>query len=241
MNKISTIIVVKNKPKHLFESLESIQNFSNEIIIGAIQLNENYREKIQQFKNIKIVELPQNISYADLVKEDLQKKASGDFILYLDPDEIFPKEVIKDILKRINNYDYFLFPRKNIIFGKWISHSRWWPDYQLRLFKKNHVFWPKRLHPIPQTKGKEYKFSSQEQFAITHYNYDNLDQFLEKAVRYAKSEAKSLVKEGKDYSLNKAIGQAITEFISRFFAGEGYKDGMHGFSLAILQMFYSFP
>ena len=189
-----------------------------------------------------MINLPSDTPFADLIKEDLKKQAKGEYILYLDPDEIFPSTSLRtsppNSLKTelLKQYDYFLFPRKNIIFGKWIEHSRWWPDYQIRLFKKNSVLWTKKLHPVPQIKGKEYKFPPEEKNAILHYNYDNLDQYLEKAIRYAKSESANL----QDYSLTKAIKSSITEFISRFFAAEGYKDGLHGFVLAVLQMFYYF-
>jgi len=69
-----------------------------------------------------------------------------------------------------------------------------------------------------------------------HYNYDNIDQYLEKAVRYAKSEAQLR----DNYSLTHALKDARSEFISRLFSSEGFKDGMHGLVLAILQMFYYF-
>lgn len=243
MKTISAIIVVKNNPTHLFESLASIDKLVSEIIIGNIDIGNDYKKRLLENKQVKIVNLPSDIPFADLVKEDLKKQAKGEYIIYLDPDEIFPtinsqprQTWLSQLTSLMKIYDVFYFPRKNIIFGKWIEHSRWWPDYQIRLFKKNSVFWTKELHPVPQVKGKEYKFPPEERNAILHYNYDNLDQYLEKAIRYAKSEAAAL----QDYSLTKAIKNSISEFISRFFAAEGYKDGLHGFTLAVLQMFYYF-
>ena len=236
MKSISAIIVVKNNPSHLFESLKSINDFISEIIIGNIDIGNDYKKRLLENKKVKMSDRPSDTPFADLIKEDLKKQAKGEYILYLDPDEIFPTINNKQLTILLQKYDFFLFPRKNIIFSKWIQHSRWWPDYQLRLFKKNAVVWPKELHPIPKTKGKEYKFEAKEENAILHYNYDNLDQYLEKAIRYAKSEA-SLIN---DYSLIKTTKNATSEFISRYLAGEGFKDGLHGFVLAILQMFYYF-
>ena len=236
MKSVSAIIVVKNNPPHLFETLESIKNLVSEIIIGDIDIGDNYRKRLSENIKIKFITLRSYIPFADLIKEDLKIEAKGEYILYLDPDEIFPEKAIKFLSKHLQEYDYYLFPRKNIIFDKWIEHSRWWPDYQPRLFKKDSVIWPKQIHPIPQTIGKEYKFEPKEENAILHYNYDNIDQYLEKAIRYAKTEAK--LKE--NYSLTQATKDAKTEFISRYFAKDGFKDGMHGFVLAILQMFYYF-
>lgn len=239
MKSISVIIVVKNNPPHLFETLKSIDNIAAEIIIGNIDIGHGYKKRLSEIKKVKLVTLSSTVPFADLVKEDLKKQAKGEYVLYLDPDEIFPSTSLginPSSNSLLDKYDVFYFPRKNIIFGKWIEHSRWWPDYQLRLFRKNSVIWPKQIHPVPQAEGKEYKFAAEEENAILHYNYDNLDQYLNKAIRYAGSEAASL----KDYSLLKAGKNAVSEFISRFFAGEGYKDGMHGLVLSLLQMFYYF-
>lgn len=238
MHKISAIIVVKGNPPHIFESLNSVDNLVSEIIIGSVDLDENLKYQLQKYKSVKIVILPKETPFADLVKEGMKKYAQYEYILYLDPDEIFAEDTVKFIKKNLTQYDYFQIPRKNIIFGKWISHSRWWPDYQLRLFKRNSVIWPESLHPIPQPKGIGCTFNAEENLAILHYNYDNISQYLEKAQRYAKFEAEVLIERNADYSLNIALKQSISEFISRFFANGGYKDGMHGFTLATLQMLY---
>lgn len=240
MNNISAVIVIKNNPSRVFEMLSSIDDFVLEIIIGSISLNTNLENKLLQNKKIKIVKVDNEVPFADMVKEDLKKEARGEYILYLDPDEIFPQDVKLFLKDNLDKYDYFIFPRKNIIFGKWIRHSRWWPDHQLRLFKKNSLIWPKTIHPVPKPKGKGYSFKDEEKNSIMHYNYDNLDQYLEKTVRYAKSEAEYKIKNNEEFSINVAIKLSLSEFISRFFAYEGYRDGMHGFSLAILQMFYYF-
>lgn len=239
-SNITAIIVVKNKPPHLFETLDSIDGLVSEIIIGNIDIGKDYEEKLVRNKKIKIIGLPSNTPFADVVKDDLKKKTKSEYILYLDPDEIFPTISNQQLIILLTQYDYFYFPRKNIIFGKWIQHSRWWPDYQLRLFRKEAVIWPRELHPKPKGKGREYKFEAREEYALLHYNYDNIDQYLEKATRYAKSEAESLSKRKENYTLTITIQKALSEFMSRFFANGGYKDGMHGFVLAILQMFYYF-
>ena len=36
------------------------------------------------------------------------------------------------------------------------------------------------------------------------------------------------------------IKKPIGEFLSRFFAGEGYKDGLHGLAISLLQAFSTF-
>jgi len=125
-----------------------------------------------------------------------------------------------------------------MIWGKWISHARWWPDYQIRVFEKNSVIWPTTIHHQPQTVGNGYHIEAREDLAILHYNYESVDEYLGKMIRYAKSEAQGKVVNNQTYSLRDSLSEGTREFISRFFADEGYKEGMHGFALSFLQMMY---
>lgn len=234
MSNISAIIVAKNKPVYLFETISSIQDVVREIIIIDIGIDRSLIAKLRQNKKIKIIEISKDVPYVELVREEVKKYASEEYLLYADPDEIFPEPLIKILVSKYAAYDYIKIPRKNIIFGKWIEHSRWWPDYQIRLFKKNAVIWPTEIHKQPMAKGKEYTVDAKAEFSIIHNNYENIDEFIQKAVRYAKSEAHEL----SSFSFAEALQKALSEFVSRYFADEGYKDGMHGLILAFLQMFY---
>lgn len=238
MNEITAIIVIKNNPPHLDQSLAAIDSFVDEIIIGAIDAHESLLNKLKKNKKVRISTLDSSVPFADIVKEELKKNAKGTHILYVDPDEIFPRKTLDLLKKNIDKFDYFLIPRKNIIFGKWIEHSRWWPDYQLRFFKKKSITWPKTIHPIPKTTGKGLTLPASEELAIQHYNYDNLSQYFEKSLRYARAEAKKAVQENRIITINETFKKGLNEFISRYFSGEGYLDGTRGFVLAILQMFY---
>lgn len=240
MNNISAIIVIKDNPPHLLDSIKSVDDFVSEIIVADIGMDREAKEIINEFKKVKIIEIKKNIPYVELIREELKKYAKENYVLFLDPDEILTDELKSLINKNLDSYDYFSIPRKNMIFGKWIINSRWWPDYQTRLFKKDAVIWPTKIHHQPKLQGKGFTVEPEENLAILHHNYSNLDEYIEKARRYAKSEAGEYIKENKELTLANTISKSISEFISRFFAQEGYKDGMHGFVLAILQMFYYF-
>ena len=238
MNKISAAIVVKNNPSHIKKSINSIVDFVEEIVVFDIGMDEVLRKELIFLKKVKIVKIEKEVAYVEIIREEEKKYLNNEWVLYIDPDEVFPKKTIPVLEKEMNNYDCFSFPRKNIIFGKWIRHGRWWPDYQTRLFKKDKVFWPKEIHSQPEIAGKEHIFEVKEKHSITHYNYENLDQWFEKYLRYAKSEAQYYFDKNKPLAFSIITKKSISEFISRYFAAEGYKDGFHGFVLSFLQMFY---
>lgn len=247
MNNISAVIVVKGNPEHIFETLDSIRSFVNEIVIADIGIERDLMVKLNRMEQVKIITCAKNIPYVELIREELHKQVQGDYILVLDPDEILTPALATILEKTIGKYDYVKIPRKNIIFGKWIEHSRWWPDYQIRFFKKGAVTWSKAIHSQPNVQGAEFVVESTEDNALIHYNYKDLDEYLSKAPRYAKAEASEILKQVQDNNAHEGdtsfahfSKKALSEFIGRYFADEGYKDGMHGFVLSFLQMMYYF-
>ncbi len=188
MNKISTIIVAKGNPRHLVEAVQSVNEWVEEIVVVDLGIESIVKTKLKIFPKISFKTLKKDVPYVELIREEVKKYAKNDWLLYLDPDEILPSTLAKKLMST-NGIDYVSIPRKNIIFGKWLKHSRWWPDYQVRFFKKNSVTWPKVIHQQPETSGKGIFFDAREEFSIQHFNYETLDEYIDKARRYAKSEA----------------------------------------------------
>jgi len=237
MNDLTTIIIACGSPPHLFESINSVTPFCQEVVIIDIGLHEQIHAQILSLPQVRVVtELP--VTYVELIREKSKNFAQTGHILFLDPDEIIPAPLAKVIAEQYASHSFLKIPRKNIIWGKWISHARWWPDYQIRVFEKNSVMWPTTIHHQPQTTGTGFHIEAQEDLAILHYNYDSIDEYLGKMIRYAKSEAQGKMINNQLYTLKDALSEGTREFISRFFADEGYKEGMHGFALSFLQMMY---
>ncbi|NTU46135.1 hypothetical protein HGA88_00765 [Candidatus Roizmanbacteria bacterium] len=238
MNNISTVIVVKGSPIHIMETIKSVHAISAEILVADIGIDFLLHKELKRIQKVKILTIKEDVPYVELIREKVKNYAKYNHVLLLDPDEVVPQNLI-DIIVEHQDCDYMVIPRKNIIFGKWIRYSRWYPDYQVRYFNKKNVEWPTRIHAQPQVNGEGITLEPKEEYSLLHYNYESLDEYLSKAMRYAKSEASNLAG-SKTYNLKEASNRGIGEFVSRFFAEHGYKDGMHGFVLSFLQLFYSF-
>lgn len=235
---VSAIVVVKGNPPFLKETLRSVKDFASEILIADIGIDKEVIGWLRDTKHVRIVKVDKPVPYVELIREEIKEKSKGDYIMLLDPDESVPPELLALLKENMDSYDYFSIPRKNIIFGKWIEHSRWWPDFQIRFFKRDAVSWPKSIHQQPVTHGHGLTLRADGAIAIVHHNYENIDEYMSKAVRYAKSEASEHIRKETPVTLASSMKRGLGEFVSRYFAAEGYKDGMHGFVLATLQMFY---
>lgn len=249
-SKISIVISAYNEEKKLTKCLESCM-WADEIIFvdnsstdDTLKIAKQFTQKIYTQKND-----PFNI---DLQKNLGIEKVHGDWTLVIDADEVITMELKEEILNTINsfppllkgaggissegNISGFLIPRKNIIFGKWIRHSGWYPDYQLRLFRTGSGKYEKKhVHEPLNIIGKTAKLNE----TLLHYNYETISQFLYKHLQiYAPNEAEDLLRKGYNFDWRGIIRMPMSEFLNRYFARDGYKDGFHGLILAILMGVY---
>lgn len=236
--KISVVISAYNEEKTIEDCLKSLKDCTNEIIFvdntssdKTVEIAKKYTDKIFVRKNDPVM-LNKNKNFGFT-------KVTGDWIISLDADERLTPELAVEIKKAIKstNYKGYEIPRKNIIFGKWIQHSIWWPDYNLRLFKNGFGKFPeKHVHEKLEVKGQIGKLKN----PIVHYNYQTVSQFIKKLDNtYTESETENFLKTGKDIFWYDAIKWPTNDFLKTFFLEKGYKDGLHGLVLSLFQAFYS--
>lgn len=238
MPKISVVISAYNEEKKIKDCLESLKNLADEIIF----VDNSSQDKTQQIAKKytdKIFTVPNDPVMLNKNKNFGFTKATGEWIISLDADERLTDELkgeIKEKIKKTKN-SAFEIPRKNIIFGKWIEHSIWWPDYNLRLFKKGKGKFPlKHVHEKIEVEGEIGKLDN----PLIHHNYQTVSQYIQKMDRtYTESEAENFIKSGKQVYWYDALRWPISDFIKTFFFQKGYKDGLHGLILSQLQAFYS--
>lgn len=234
---ISAVINVRNEEEYLSRCLKSLKGFADEIIVVDMHSTDNsakiatdYGAKVIPYRWMKAVEPARNFALS---------KASGKWIVLLDPDEYLNKTLKKELLKitKRSDVDFVRIPRKNFIFGRWIRHANCWPDYLVRFFRKGQVIWNKEIHSQPITKGNGVNLLDSEKLAIRHTNYSNVNQFIYRAIRYSNVQAEELRNSGYKTKMSDYLLKPMQEFNSRFYAAEGYKDGIHGLIFSLLQAF----
>ncbi len=233
---ISAVVHTFNEEKNIRRCLSSLW-WTDEIILvdmgstdQTCSIAKEYNAKIFQHEYTGFVEPARNFGLS---------KANGDWIIILDADEEIPKNLSRYLEKETGNPrgDFYRIPRKNIIFNKWIKHTGWWPDYQVRFFKKGAVSWTEKIHGVPLTIGKGIDVEVYEDLSIVHYNYQSIDKYIERLNRYTTISAKELFLSNNKFSSKDLFEKPTKEFITRYFIWEGYKDGLHGLALSLMQSF----
>lgn len=167
------------------------------------------------------------------------KKAKGNWILYVDTDEIVGKNLKNEILEVIGhkklNVGCFAIPRKNIIFGKEFKHGGRKPDYQKRLFlKKNLKKWTGKLHEEPEFFGELKHLKN----PLIHYKNSSISDMVEKTNKWSEIEAELMFKANHPkMNIFRFFSAGTREFVLRFIKQLSFLDGVKGVIYGMYQIF----
>lgn len=239
-NKISVVINTLNEEKNIERAIKSVK-WADEIIVCDMYSDDKTVE-IAKKAGSKVI-FHKKLNYVEPARNFAISKAAGDWVLVVDPDEEISIELKIELVRIANQMkqiDYVRLPRKNIIFGKWMKASMWWPDYNIRFFRKGKVEWSDEIHRPPKALGAGLDLPAEEILAIVHYNYQTISQFVTRMNRYTTVEADQLIRQNYEFKWSDLIEKPLNEFLARFFANKGYQDGLHGLALSLLQSFSFF-
>jgi len=225
---LSVVVITKNEAQHIARCLQSI-DFADEIIV------------LDSGSDDRTVAISRQ--YTDLVfetdwpgfgrqKQRALNKAKGEWVLSLDADEYITPELQKEILTAIESSAYagFNIPRLSSYCGRYLRHGGWWPDYVLRLFRRNRgQFSDDIVHESVIVNGP----TGQLQNPIMHDAYINLEEVLRKVDSYSTLGAEKLYNAGIRSSLSKTLSKSLWTFVRTYLLKSAFLDGRQGLMMAI--------
>jgi glycosyltransferase involved in cell wall biosynthesis len=228
---VTAVVLAKNEEKNLPRCLKNL-DWVKEVIVIDDYSSDNTKKIAEKFGakvyQKRLVDFESQRNWA-------LQKVKTPWVLMIDPDEEVTSEFRQEVERVIkeDKFDGFKFPRKNIIFGKWIRYTGWYPDWQLHLFKTKRGKYVGKVHEQVVLDGKIGILNA----SLIHYNYHSISQYLQKLDRYTNLEAEEKVRGGYKFRYQDLLVKPAEEFFRRFFAEEGWKDGVHGLALSLLQAF----
>jgi glycosyltransferase involved in cell wall biosynthesis len=226
--KLSVIVITKNEAVNIAKCLASV-SWADEIIVLDSGSTD---ETVAICKTFTPHVFETDWQGFGIQKQRALEKATGDWVLSIDADEVITSELRAEIENSIsqNQFDAFLLPRLSSYCGKFIKHGGWYPDYILRLFRREvGYFTDDVIHERVIVEGKTGKLTA----PILHESYKDLSEVLEKVNSYSTLQAQKLAARGAKSSLSKAIFRAWWKFIQTYFVKAAFLDGRHGLMLAI--------
>src|SRR3984893_14290010 len=144
--KITATIITLNEAENIRAACESV-SWADEILVVDSESSDSTRE-IAAECGAQVIVKPWPGFAAQ--KQFAVDSASHDWIFSLDADERVSPELQASIavLQSTNEatlVDGYRVARRAFYMGRWIRGGGWYPDYQLRLFKRTHGRWGDRF------------------------------------------------------------------------------------------------
>ena len=172
---LSVALITFNEERIIEKTLSAIHNWVDEIIVVDSFSTDNTLNILELFNVTLYQEKWQGYSTQ---KNFAISKCSGDWVLVLDADEIVSKALrdeIVNVIKSPGQNVGYKVKRKLFIGKRWVRHGGYYPDYQLRLFKKdiNAHFTQREVHESISLQGPIGYLNN----PIEHYAYKDLKDY----------------------------------------------------------------
>lgn len=236
MSRISSIIITHNESENIRSCLTSV-NWADEIVVVDSESTDDTKRITSEFTD-RIYDL--RWEGFGPAKEFARSKATGDWILSVDADEVVSdklREEIQTIIQSENPLDGYYIPRRSNFLGRWITHGGWYPDHVLRLFRRTKGRFTDRLvHEEAQVSGKKGFLRNH----LLHHTDPDFDHYLNKLNHYTSLDARQLLREGKKAKPTDILLRPPAAFLKMYFLKKGFLDGKQGFILASSSAFHVF-
>ncbi len=233
---LSVGILTFNSERHIKAVLESVKEIADQIVVLDSGSEDRTLEIVKPF-GVEVHYRP----FDNFVnqKNYLLSLCRGEWVLFLDDDEVVSAELsksIKEAVSRNSDFSGYRINRVTNYLGRWIRHA-WNPDYQLRLAKRKRCRWVgDMVHERLEVDGEVGTIKGE----LLHYSYNSISQHLKKIDLYSTLYAKGAYERGKRFSLFKLLTSPAGSFFRRYVLKRGFLDGFEGFVLSVMASYYSF-
>jgi (heptosyl)LPS beta-1,4-glucosyltransferase len=237
--KLSVCIATFNEEANIKKCLDAVINWVDEIVIVDGFSTDNTVKEVRNFgSKVRLYQYPNPANFL-INRGRAMDKARGEWLLVLDADEVVSKRLSEEILKALSSSanDAYWLPRLNYFLGSPLRKGGQYPDYCLRLVKKELSYQPtKNLHNQVAVKTKKNRISYLKE-PLKHYPYPQFEVYLRKWVQYSSHEADLLTKKGVKPSLVLFLKYFFIYpkiwFLKTYFRHKGFRDGFAGFVFAL--------
>lgn len=236
---VTGAIIARDEAAHLGACLDTL-SWADDRLVVLDDRTADDSASIARSKGARVVE--RRFRTFPIQRNAALDLATTPWILFVDADERVTPSLAAEVRRAIVSPGEpapagYWIPRRNFIWGGWIRHGGWYPDYQLRLLNVGRARYDEQrdVHELVRLAGEDAYLSE----ALIHYNYDRLDQFFAKQRFYTSLEAERLARAGQRARPRNFALQPIRELRRRFVELEGWRDGWRGLLLATLLAWYT--
>ena len=229
--KISASIIVFNEEDNIAELCETV-SWADEIVIvdsastdKTAEIARRYTDMVfdHEFRGFK-----DKHTFADA-------QTTGDWILWIDADERVTPELREAILSLKDMpedqlADGYWISRRTWYMGRWIKHSGWYPDYQMRLYRKSASYWDGVApHETARVRGHVEKLQGE----FLHNTKRDLAEHNRVLNSYTSLAAEYMANNGRSVGAASLILAPLSGFFRSYIVKQGFRDGIQGLIIAM--------
>lgn len=232
MPKISAVVITYNEELFIDKCLASLEGIADEIVV-VDSFSTDGTEEICKKYNVRFFKHAFE-GFKDQKNYAVQL-ASYKNILSLDADEALSEKLRESILAIKDKWEFegYLFNRRNNYCGKWIQHSGWYPDRQLRLFYADHGKWGElNLHEkfMMSNGARVGKLKGD----LLHWPFTSRQDHLDKMGKYSLIGAMEFHLAGRKANFFTPYIHFIWGFFRTYIIRGGFLDGHNGYLICSL-------
>ena len=255
MTEVTIVIPARDEELHIARCVESARELGRTVVVDAGS-HDGTRE-LALGHGAEVV-LHSWDGYAAQKNWSLENIVATDWVLFLDADESLTASGRDEIRAAITSpyvSGYYL-PRTYVFLGRRLRHAWWYPDYQLRLFRRERGrYEERRVHEHAIVDGIVGTLRE----PIVHENLKGLTAFVDRHNRYSDLEAAELRQPSaarrvgsftgnwadrrralKDRVWFRVPGRPAVRFLWLYLVRGGFLDGRRGLLFCQLIAMYDF-
>jgi glycosyltransferase involved in cell wall biosynthesis len=234
---VSACVIARDDEGHIRACLDSLA-WVDECIVVVDERSRDATEAIAREFGAKV----QRHRYDGNIEQknfalDLAK---CEWVLAVDADEVLSSELIRnlrDLLTTSNLVDGYELSRLTYHLGRWIRHGDFYPDPQLRLFRRaNGRFSGSNPHGRVRVAGRVERIPGD----LLHYSYRDLSDQLDRIRNFSAIEADAMFRAGRPTRLRDLAFRPPARFLRAYLLKAGFRDGWSGFVIAGMTAFHVF-
>lgn len=232
-------VSTRNAARMLPGCIESVCDWVREIVIVDMGSTDETLEIARSFQ-AKVIQVPP-AGWAEPGRQAGIDAATQEWMLVLDADERAAgglQALVSRCVGRAELGGLYL-PRQNFQFGWWVPHSGIWPDWQLRLFRRERTTWSgERTHVGPSVQGAVEHAPASPENAIVHHGSRTIRDWAASMNGYTDLEADRLTRDGRSAGLVDVLAMPLGRFAELYLARRGFRGGRYGLAVALMSLCY---
>src|SRR6185369_14111948 len=221
--KISVTIITFNEESNIAAACDSV-SWADEIVVVDSNSTDQTRE-LALTAGARVI--TNDWPGFGKQKQFAVDQSRNEWILSLDADERVSDELKRSIAELDNEKlaDGYLIPRRTFYQGRWIRGGGWYPDRQLRLFRRSKGHWKDRhIHEsVVMNKEAHVAMLTGDLLHYTSHNAAHHHRMI--GERYAPLAAQQMFEEGRRTSTLSVATAAPAAFIRSLLLKGGFRDG----------------